>query len=191
MTRQRGDFYHLAPRRQTGATLLVAIMMLLIITLLAISSMRGVSLESRITGNLKQQKALINAAEAGLRIGESSIYAWKCAVIAGNTNKPCIPISTITANSNADTPQLFNTVANLPNINTVPASSYGNMQIQWYIVDLRFLGGQAQNGCALTPGNCGRHYYEITACASTVPCTGTDTTTQRVILRAVFAVSDS
>lgn len=48
--------YRHSPRAQAGATLLVAIMMLLIITLLALSSMRGVSLESRITGNLKNQK---------------------------------------------------------------------------------------------------------------------------------------
>lgn len=175
---------------QTGATLLVAIMMLLIITLLALSSMRGVSLESRITGNLKQQKSLVNAAEAGLRIGELSITQSQC---LASTFKGCVPLSKIAANANADTPQLFNTAANAANLNTVPtASGYDgrNVKIQWYVVDLKLLGGQTQNNCALMAKDCGRHYYEITACASTVLCSS-DTTTQRVILRTVFAVSDS
>ena len=39
------------PTRERGATLLVALVMLLIMTVLALSSMRGVVLESRITGN--------------------------------------------------------------------------------------------------------------------------------------------
>lgn len=186
MTHKPRHFGGALPRHQAGATLLVAIMMLLIITLLALSSMRGVSLESRITGNLKQQKTLVNAAEAGLRMGETSITQWQC---QPNTSyKTCILLSTITANANADTPQLFNTSNNAANLNSV-TSGY-DVKIQWYIVDLKFLGGQSQNNCALLTRDCGRHYYEITACASTVLCSS-DTTTQRVILRTVFAVSDS
>lgn len=186
MTRQLMRFPAGTPRHQAGATLLVAIMMLLIITLLALSSMRGVSLESRITGNLKQQKMLMNAAEAALRMGETSITQWQC---QPNTSyKNCVPLSTITATANADTPQLFNTTANAVNLNSV-TSGY-DVKIQWYVVDLKFLGGQSQNICALLNRDCGRHYYEITACASSVLCSS-DTTTQRVILRTVFAVSDS
>lgn len=175
-----------APRAQAGATLMVAIMMLLIITLLALSSLRGVSLESRITGNLKQQKIMVNAAEAGLRMGELSITQWQCQTNA--TYKPCVPISTVVANANADTPALFNVSANAANLNSV-TSGY-DVKIQWYIVDLKLLGGQTLNNCALTGKDCGRHYYEITSCASTVLCSS-DNTTQRVILRTVFAVSDS
>jgi type IV pilus assembly protein PilX len=179
----------LALHRQTGATLIVAIMMLLIITLLALSSMRGVSLESRITGNLKQQKTLVNAAEAALRMGEASINQGQCAT---TLYAPCIPIGIVTANANADTPQLFNTSAFAAYLNTVTANTY-EVRVQWYVVDLKLLGGQTQNGCALMARGCGRHYYEITACASastTVTCSA-DANIQRVILRTVFAVSDS
>lgn len=179
-------------RKQTGATLLVAIMLLLIITLLALSSMRGVSLESRITGNLKQQKTLFNAAEAALRMGELSISQWQCAT--NTTYKPCVALSSVTATASADTPQLFNTSANAANINTVTSGLY-DVQVQWYIVDLKLLGGQTQNNCALLARDCGRHYYEITACAiassdPTVTCSA-NTSIQRVILRTVYAVSDS
>jgi type IV pilus assembly protein PilX len=167
-------------------------MMLLIITVLALSSMRGVSLESRITGNLRLQKTLNNAAEAGLRIGEDSIKKWQCTPAAGNTNKPCMP----TPNKivDGDYPLAF-TNANAANINLVTTYQYNpvtgnNIEIEWYVTDLRFLDGQARNTCALMARDCGRHYYEITACASSVRCSS-DVTTQRVILRTVYAVSDS
>lgn len=190
------DRIQVMPRRhkhdQSGATLLVALMMLLIITLLALSSMRGVSLESRITGNLRLQKTLTNAAEAGLRIGEESIRKWQCAPAAGNATKPCMPIPTTVVNG--DYPLAF-TAANVANINLVTTYQYNpvtgnNVEIEWYVIDLRFLDGQARNTCALMARDCGRHYYEITACASNVRCSS-DATTQRVILRTVYAVSDS
>ena len=179
-------------RDQTGATLLVALMMLLIITLLALSSMRGVSLESRITGNLRLQRTLTNAAEAGLRIGEQSISQWQCTAGAGNTNKPCMPIPTTLQNGDY---LLAFTAANSANINVVTTYQYNpvtgnNVEIEWYVIDLKLLDGQAQNNCALLARDCGHHYYEITACASNVRCSS-DPTTQRVILRTVFAVSDS
>lgn len=55
---------------QHGAALVIALVFLLILTTLAITNMREVTLEARITGNLVDQKQLFNAAEAGLRDGE-------------------------------------------------------------------------------------------------------------------------
>lgn len=58
---------HLAhSTRQQGAVLVIALVFLLIITSLAVTSMREVALDSRITTNLVDQKQLFNAAEAGL-----------------------------------------------------------------------------------------------------------------------------
>jgi type IV pilus assembly protein PilX len=170
-------------RRQSGATLLVALMMLLIITLLALSSMRGVSLESRITGNLKQQKNLTSAAEAGLRIGEQKIQCPDCKAILQ-------PIS-VPANTNGDTPTRFG-VNDGGVVNAVSATAYNGVRIQWYVVDITSLvSPNSQNSCALLnvgKSNCHR-YYEINACASTVLCTS-DAVTQRVILRSVVGVSN-
>jgi hypothetical protein len=95
---------------------------------------------------------------------------------------------------NGDYLPAFN-AANIANINLVTTYQYNpvtgnNVEIEWYVTDLKFLDGQAQNNCALLARDCGRHYYEITACASNVRCSS-DTATQRVILRTVFAVSDS
>lgn len=61
--------YHLRQRQQ-GVSLLIALIFLLVITVLAIANMREVSLESRITGNMIEQKQLLNVAEASVRDGE-------------------------------------------------------------------------------------------------------------------------
>jgi type IV pilus assembly protein PilX len=63
------------PSRQRGATLFIALIMLLLITLLAVNSMRGTTLEAKITGNLIEQKRATNAAEAALRVGERRLLA--------------------------------------------------------------------------------------------------------------------
>lgn len=175
-------------KQQRGATLLVAIVLLLVITALAISSLRGVTLESRITANLKQEKTLMSAAEAGLRIGENSISnstpptVVKPCVNTGTTTV-CMPwqLSNITASSNIDTPSYFN-AANASNVATV-ATGYDS-KIQWYVVQLGKLGGISVNNCGASNG--GVIYYEVNACASSVLCTS-DTVTRRVILRSVVA----
>lgn len=59
---------------QQGAVLLVALVMLLVITLLAVSSMRGVTLESRITANRFHDMKSQNIADAALREAEFRFY---------------------------------------------------------------------------------------------------------------------
>lgn len=62
------------PRRQQGATLFIALIMLLALTILAVSSMRGVTLESRITASRIESSRLLNLADAALREGEFRLY---------------------------------------------------------------------------------------------------------------------
>lgn len=59
--------------KQRGAALFVALIMLLLITMLAISSVRQATIESRVTGNNALQQKLTSSAEAGLREGEISM----------------------------------------------------------------------------------------------------------------------
>lgn len=168
---------------QKGATLLVAIMMLLIITLLALSSMRGVSLESRITGNLKNQKTLFNAAEGALRIGEASISQAAPPSASSVCNSTfCLrwSLADLAVPASIDTPVRF-TTSDGNNVTTV-ANNY-DVKVQWYVVDLGNLVGTSLGNCAST--GCGFRYYEVNACASTVLCTS-DTTTPRVTLRTVI-----
>lgn len=61
------------PGNQKGASLFIALIILLVVTLLALSSVREVALETRITGNFIEQQKLSNSAESGLRDGENSV----------------------------------------------------------------------------------------------------------------------
>ncbi len=63
-----------APRQQQGSVLLIALVMLLALTLLTLSNMRGVSLESRITANRLEAIRLQNLTDAALREGEFRFY---------------------------------------------------------------------------------------------------------------------
>lgn len=93
-------------KTQRGAVLLVALVMLLVLTLLAVSNMRGVTLESRITANRAHNMQAKNVADAALREAEFRFYgpgnlkdklepdAANCALanellVTGN-NKPCL-----------------------------------------------------------------------------------------------------
>jgi len=59
--------------RQQGAVLFIALVMLILITLAAVSGMRGMQLEGRMTGNRLEQQRLMSAAESALREGEGRI----------------------------------------------------------------------------------------------------------------------
>lgn len=58
---------------QKGAALLLSIIMLLIVTLLAVASMRGVILEERLVGNSRDRQAATNGAESALREAETRL----------------------------------------------------------------------------------------------------------------------
>lgn len=63
-----------SPRdQQHGAVLLISLVILLIITLLAVSSIRESTLEERIVGNIRNQQAAFNGAESALREGEKRL----------------------------------------------------------------------------------------------------------------------
>lgn len=61
-------------KQQQGAVLLVALVMLLVLTILAVSNLRGVTLESRITANRAETQRLHDVADAALREGEFRFY---------------------------------------------------------------------------------------------------------------------
>ena len=97
-----------APSRnsQRGAVLLVALVMMLLLTLLAIGSMRGVTMETRLTAHRAHDTKLQNVADAALREAEFRFYgpgylvekleasADNCSrsntLKANGLNKPCL-----------------------------------------------------------------------------------------------------
>uniref|UniRef100_UPI003A927568 pilus assembly PilX family protein n=1 Tax=Marinobacter sp. TaxID=50741 RepID=UPI003A927568 len=63
------------PKRQQGATLIVALVMLLLISLLAIGGMQGSIMQERMASNAHDGAISFQASEAALRQSEDDIMA--------------------------------------------------------------------------------------------------------------------
>lgn len=59
--------------KQSGAVLLVALVMLMVLTVVGLSSMRNTSLEEKMAGNMRDKGLSFQAAEATLRMAEKYI----------------------------------------------------------------------------------------------------------------------
>ncbi|MCP3690441.1 MAG: hypothetical protein GY784_18725 [Gammaproteobacteria bacterium] len=60
-------------KRQQGAALIVSLIMLLAMTMLAVTSMRGTTTELAMAGNLRESSLAFQSAEAGLRFAEAQV----------------------------------------------------------------------------------------------------------------------
>ncbi len=60
-------------RQQQGAVLIVGLIMLLMMTVVGISAIKGSNLQELMMGNLRDKQIAFQAAEAGLRQGEDSV----------------------------------------------------------------------------------------------------------------------
>jgi type IV pilus assembly protein PilX len=59
--------------RQRGAVLIVSLVFMLILTIIAATSMQSSTLQERMAGNAKDTKLAFQAAEAGLRVAEAAL----------------------------------------------------------------------------------------------------------------------
>lgn len=59
--------------QQKGAVLIVALIMLLLLTVIGLSSMRGTSLQENMAGNMRDSNLALQASEAALRKGEEEV----------------------------------------------------------------------------------------------------------------------
>jgi type IV pilus assembly protein PilX len=71
--------------KQQGVVLVVSLIMLLIMTLLAVGSMNTTVLEEKMAGNYKDRNMAFQAAEAGLRAGESYLRTTVLPAFDGTT----------------------------------------------------------------------------------------------------------
>ncbi|MCK0506287.1 pilus assembly PilX family protein [Aromatoleum anaerobium] len=62
--------------RQRGVVLVISLIMLLLLTMLGVSGMRGTTLEERMAGNMRDQNLAFQAAEAALRAGEAAMARY-------------------------------------------------------------------------------------------------------------------
>jgi type IV pilus assembly protein PilX len=82
---------HSVPARQSGAAMVIALVMLLVLTLLATASARMTLLEERMTGNTQDRNNAFQAAEEGLRAGEAEAQVPVLANFAVNDNGYYLP----------------------------------------------------------------------------------------------------
>ena len=62
---------HQRLEKQQGVALVVALIFMLILTIIGISSMQGTSIQEKMAGNLRDQHTALNDAETALRRGEA------------------------------------------------------------------------------------------------------------------------
>lgn len=77
------------PRAQRGVALAVVLILLLVMTLLALTSLRGTLLEERMSANLMDRSLSFQAAEAALREGEALAAGKPPLPAAGCSNGVC------------------------------------------------------------------------------------------------------
>jgi type IV pilus assembly protein PilX len=111
------------PKRQNGAALFIALIMLLVITLLALAGARETTLESRITGNFIEQQRLLNYAEGALREGEGRLTDVSKPVEPGCTGSYCF------RNESATHAQSFETA-----LAYAPVTNDNAHGMKWYAI---------------------------------------------------------
>lgn len=166
------------PAQQQGASLFIALIILLLVTLLAVTSMRGVALEARITGNLLEQKRLTSAAESALRESEKRIRRQshpldECQPGGGEIT--CFQGLADNYDANFENATAY---SGIDGTTTLQRNAY------WYIRDTGIISSTDPE-CFLTGKNC-VSYYEVNsqATADTITECGTDA----LCIRSVVAV---
>ena len=63
----------MTPKKQTGAALIVSLLMLTIMTMIGVTAMQSNLLQEKMAGNFRDTNLAFQAAEAGLRDGEADV----------------------------------------------------------------------------------------------------------------------
>jgi type IV pilus assembly protein PilX len=72
------------PRAQSGATLVISLILLVVVTLLGIASMRGTQMQERMSSNMYDRSLAFQRSESALRAAESAITGnWKVTDLGG------------------------------------------------------------------------------------------------------------
>lgn len=112
--------------------LLVSLVFLLLLTLLGISSMQNATLQEKMAGSITLRNQSFQAAEAALRVGESSIQASGYSLAKCTTTTTCAPPAESTASALA-------------------AGVNGTSGVRWYAVTGGGFYGVQNLGATTTP----------------------------------------
>lgn len=76
---------------QRGAVLIVALVFLLLLTMIGISSMQNATLQEKMSGSVATRNTTLQLAEAALRIGENAVAATTFSQAVCTGTDPCLP----------------------------------------------------------------------------------------------------
>ncbi len=145
------------PRRQQGTALIIALVMLIAMTILGLTSARSTLMQEQMTGNKRQKQVAFEGAEAAVRMGEDDLWS----LLGGAPPNPrglgaCTPCAVLVQNS---LDPLAAGTWNSGNVRDGPDMPATVERPEFYI--------EAQQRVPLTPmqgRGAGRtlHYYKIT-----------------------------
>jgi type IV pilus assembly protein PilX len=144
--------------KQTGAVLIVSLIMLMLLTIIGVTGTNVTSLEEKMAGNMRDRNLAFQAAESALQAGETwlTTHTYTCSAAGGRFKPRDKDCNTATAETSEvwdninwnDTDSVLYTGV-LSNLNANP---------RYIIEDL---------GCLPAPAACpGTHNYRITARAT-------------------------
>ncbi|MHB9799444.1 pilus assembly PilX family protein [Pseudomonas sp. MT3] len=170
---------------QRGASLFVALILLLIMTMLALSGARNAVIESRIAGRSVEQQRLFNDAEAGLRMAEARVGFYSAAALAALamscSPQLCMPYRDAVRSGGYIAPRFGqgDEVATYTALSSGSGSSEGR-PVRWYVALIGGGGDCVSTDCT-AGGKGGTFLYEVNSCAGN--CSGNGS--QK--LRSVYA----
>jgi type IV pilus assembly protein PilX len=124
------------PSRQSGAALLVALIMLLVVTMIGLASIRSTTLNEKMSSNMFDRSLSYQGAEAALRAGEAAIEADQTLgrdCTDPLVTCPSIPSNAFTVNNSAG----WTTVGAAYRVNSAKLGSTP----QYYIEKMGTVGG--------------------------------------------------
>lgn len=115
-------------KREAGAVLIVGLVMVLLISIIAISAIRGSNLQESMAGNMRERNLAFQASESALRIGESLVSDQASRPLMTNTQgmysdtykMPVSSILTFTDDNWKDPAKVKVTVLNLSYLSREP-----------------------------------------------------------------------
>ncbi|KAB7623153.1 PilX N-terminal domain-containing pilus assembly protein [Alkalilimnicola sp. S0819] len=174
---------HQSRHAQRGAALAISLILLLVMTLLGVSAMRGTTLEEKMAGNTRNRSIAFQAAEAALREAETTLTGYDAAFISANFGDG---VGNGLYDSNHDADPHDNTLwqgTRSVAANAVPGTA---ALPRYYIKEIGFVpgtGGSIGLSQGVPQGSGGITVFEITAQG-----TGGDTDAQ-VVLRTRYGLS--
>ena len=162
---------------QTGAALIVALIMLLISTMIGMASIRSTTLSERMTANMYDRSLAYQAAEAALRAGEAALEAGTVTprdCKAENVSCQPVPANTFTSDDSTGWTAVGSGFA--VNVDLVPETP------EFYIEKMGEIGGTDEFGLGES-ANCANY----AGCDETAPTAAL----YRITGRSVMADDDS